>query len=68
VRKVDGRLGTATDCSGGVRGGITDEDIYFRIGFKSTQETAQHDETGSQGPPGVRHDLFGASDSTCRST
>lgn len=31
VRREDGRLGTATNWSGGVQGGITNgEDIYFR--------------------------------------
>jgi len=63
VRREDGNLGTTTNWSGGVQGGITNgEDIYFRIGFKSpatisqSQETAQYD-----GTPGIlaargRHD------------
>ncbi|KAF4605682.1 hypothetical protein EYR40_004471 [Pleurotus pulmonarius] len=63
VRRTDGSLGTKTNWSGGVQGGITNgEDIYFRIGFKSPatisqpQETVQYD-----GSPGVlaargRHD------------
>jgi chorismate synthase len=63
VRKADGRLGTATNWSGGVQGGITNgEDIYFRIGFKSpatisqTQETAQYDGTPGQLAARGRHD------------
>lgn len=63
IVKEDGSLGTQTNWSGGVQGGITNgEDIYFRIGFKSPatisqpQHTAQYD-----GTPGVlaargRHD------------
>ncbi|OSD05674.1 chorismate synthase [Trametes coccinea BRFM310] len=63
VRRADGGLGTRTNWSGGVQGGISNgEDIYFRVGFKSPatitqpQETAQYD-----GTPGVlaargRHD------------
>ncbi|KAJ8520363.1 hypothetical protein ONZ45_g2828 [Pleurotus djamor] len=63
VKKADGTLGTSTNWSGGVQGGITNgENIYFRIGFKSpatisqAQQTAQYD-----GTPGVlaargRHD------------
>ncbi|KAF7437318.1 hypothetical protein PC9H_004157 [Pleurotus ostreatus] len=63
VQKTNGSLGTKTNWSGGVQGGITNgEDIYFRIGFKSPatisqpQETVQYD-----GTPGVlaargRHD------------
>ncbi|TFK57721.1 chorismate synthase [Heliocybe sulcata] len=59
----DGKLGTATNWSGGIQGGITNgEDVYFRIGFKSpatisqAQSTAQYD-----GKPGTlaargRHD------------
>ncbi|KAK0446484.1 chorismate synthase [Desarmillaria tabescens] len=50
VKRDDGRLGTKSNWSGGVQGGITNgEDIYFRIGFKSpatisqAQDTAQHD-------------------------
>jgi len=52
VSKEDGNLGTQTNWSGGVQGGITNgEDIYFRIGFKSpatisqSQATAQYDGT-----------------------
>jgi len=63
VRKADGRLGTATNWSGGVQGGITNgEDIYFRIGFKSpatisqAQETAQYDGTPGKLAARGRHD------------
>ncbi|TCD71452.1 hypothetical protein EIP91_010158 [Steccherinum ochraceum] len=52
VRKDDGSVGTKTNWSGGIQGGISNgEDIYFRIGFKSpatisqAQETAQYDGT-----------------------
>ncbi|TFK40939.1 chorismate synthase [Crucibulum laeve] len=63
VRREDGRLGTTTNWSGGVQGGITNgEDIYFRIGFKSPatisqpQDTAQYNGTpGSLAAKG-RHD------------
>jgi len=63
ITKEDGTLGTSTNWSGGIQGGITNgESIYFRIGFKSPatisqpQETAQYD-----GSPGTlaargRHD------------
>ncbi|CAL1697079.1 unnamed protein product [Somion occarium] len=63
VLREDGSMGTKTNWSGGVQGGISNgEDIYFRIGFKPTatislpQETAQYD-----GTPGIlaargRHD------------
>lgn len=54
IRKSDGSLGTSTNWSGGIQGGITNgEDIYFRVGFKSPatisqqQATAKYD--GSQG-------------------
>lgn len=63
VRKADGRLGTATNWSGGVQGGITNgEDIYFRVGFKSpatisrAQDTAQYDGTPGQLAARGRHD------------
>ncbi|KAI0063134.1 chorismate synthase [Artomyces pyxidatus] len=63
VRKADGRLGTATNWSGGVQGGITNgEDIYFRVGFKSpatisqAQETAQYDGTPGSLAARGRHD------------
>jgi len=56
-------MGTTTNWSGGIQGGISNgEDIYFRVGFKSpatisqAQDTAQYD-----GKPGTlaargRHD------------
>jgi len=63
VRKPNGGLGTATNWSGGVQGGITNgEDVYFRIGFKSpatisqTQHTAQYDGTPGELAARGRHD------------
>ncbi|KAI0043889.1 chorismate synthase [Auriscalpium vulgare] len=63
VRRADGRLGTATNWSGGVQGGITNgEDIYFRVGFKSpatisqAQATAQYDGTPGSLAARGRHD------------
>jgi len=63
VKKEDGSLGTATNWSGGVQGGITNgEDIYFRIGFKSpatisqAQATAQYDGTPGELAARGRHD------------
>jgi len=63
VRREDGNLGTTTNWSGGVQGGITNgEDIYFRIGFKSpatisqSQETAQYDGTPGTLAARGRHD------------
>ncbi|KAF8876806.1 chorismate synthase [Mucidula mucida] len=63
VRREDGRLGTKSNRSGGVQGGITNgEDIYFRIGFKSpatisqVQETAQYDGTPGSLAARGRHD------------
>ncbi|KAH7926198.1 chorismate synthase [Leucogyrophana mollusca] len=59
----NGKLGTTTNWSGGVQGGITNgEDIYFRIGFKSpatisqSQETAQYDGTPGALAARGRHD------------
>ncbi|KAF8530937.1 chorismate synthase [Gautieria morchelliformis] len=59
----DGRLGTATNWSGGVQGGISNaEDIYFRVGFKSpatisqAQATAQYDGTAGHLAARGRHD------------
>jgi len=50
VLKQNGALGTITNWSGGVQGGITNgEDVYFRVAFKSPatisqpQNTAQYD-------------------------
>jgi chorismate synthase len=63
IRREDGRLGTKTNWSGGVQGGITNgEDIYFRIGFKSPatisqpQSTAQYDGTPGSLAARGRHD------------
>ncbi|KAG7450768.1 chorismate synthase [Guyanagaster necrorhizus] len=63
VKREDGRLGTKSNWSGGVQGGITNgEDIYFRIGFKSpatisqAQETAQYDGTPGSLAARGRHD------------
>jgi len=63
LRREDGSMGTKTNWSGGIQGGISNgEHVYFRVGFKSpatisqAQQTAQYD-----GTPGVlaargRHD------------
>jgi len=63
VRKADGTLGTLSNWSGGIQGGITNgEDIYFRIGFKSpatisrAQSTAQYDGTPGSLAARGRHD------------
>ncbi|GLB36592.1 putative chorismate synthase [Lyophyllum shimeji] len=63
VNRPDGKLGTATNWSGGVQGGITNgEDIYFRVGFKSPatisqgQKTAQYDGTPGELAARGRHD------------
>lgn len=63
IRKPDGRLGTSTNWSGGIQGGITNgEDIYFRVGFKSPatisqeQTTAQYDGTAGTLAARGRHD------------
>ncbi|RXW19404.1 hypothetical protein EST38_g6450 [Candolleomyces aberdarensis] len=63
IRRPDGSLGTKTNWSGGVQGGITNgEAIYFRIGFKSpatisqAQATAQYDGTPGTLAARGRHD------------
>lgn len=63
VRRQDGKLGTATNWSGGVQGGITNgEDIYFRVTFKSPatisqgQQTARYDGTPGELAARGRHD------------
>ncbi|KAF8525136.1 chorismate synthase [Hysterangium stoloniferum] len=63
VARPDGRLGTVTNWSGGVQGGISNgEDIYFRVGFKSpatisqAQATAQYDGTAGHLAARGRHD------------
>ena len=59
----DGRLGTRTNWSGGVQGGITNgQDVYIRVGFKSpatisqAQATAQYDGTEGELAARGRHD------------
>ncbi|KIP04436.1 hypothetical protein PHLGIDRAFT_75956 [Phlebiopsis gigantea 11061_1 CR5-6] len=63
VRNADGSLGTSTNWSGGIQGGITNgQDIYFRVAFKSpatisqAQETAQYDGTAGTLAARGRHD------------
>ncbi|KAF7367416.1 Chorismate synthase [Mycena sanguinolenta] len=63
VRRADGSLGTQTNWSGGVQGGITNrEDVYFRVGFKppatisQAQATAQYDGTPGTLAARGRHD------------
>ena len=63
ILKQDGRLGTVTNWSGGIQGGITNgEDIYFRVGFKSPATISQNQATSRyDGTDGVlntrgRHD------------
>ncbi|KAJ7630400.1 chorismate synthase [Roridomyces roridus] len=62
-KRPDGSLGTETNWSGGVQGGITNgEDVYFRLSFKSpatisqAQETAQYDGTPGSLEARGRHD------------
>lgn len=63
VARADGSLGTRTNWSGGVQGGIANaEDVYFRIGFKSpatisqAQQTVQYDGTAGTLAARGRHD------------
>ncbi|GAA5883258.1 hypothetical protein JCM16303_007333 [Sporobolomyces ruberrimus] len=63
VKKEDGSLGTKTNRSGGVQGGITNgEDIYFKVAFKSPATISQEQTTAKyNGESGVlatrgRHD------------
>lgn len=63
VQKEDGSLGTVTNWSGGIQGGISNgEDIYFRVGFKSPATISQDQQTVSyEGKEGIlatrgRHD------------
>ncbi|KAI0344233.1 chorismate synthase [Trametopsis cervina] len=63
ILKEDGSMGTRTNWSGGIQGGISNgEDIYFRIGFKSpatisqAQATAQYDGTPGTLAARGRHD------------
>ncbi|KZT08964.1 chorismate synthase [Laetiporus sulphureus 93-53] len=61
--KPDGTMGTKTNWSGGIQGGISNgEDIYFRVAFKSPATISQAQETAQyNGTPGTlsargRHD------------
>ncbi|KAK7688089.1 hypothetical protein QCA50_008459 [Cerrena zonata] len=63
ITREDGKMGTKTNWSGGVQGGISNgEDVYFRIGFKSpatisqAQQTAQYDGTPGTLAARGRHD------------
>ncbi|GAA5889511.1 hypothetical protein JCM8208_001047 [Rhodotorula glutinis] len=63
IKKPDGKLGTKTNRSGGVQGGISNgEDIYFKIAFKSPATISQEQTTAKySGEAGVlatrgRHD------------
>ncbi|KAJ2958354.1 hypothetical protein NQZ79_g6099 [Umbelopsis isabellina] len=48
VRKPDGSLGTKTNNSGGVQGGITNgENIYFRVAFKPAATISKDQETST---------------------
>lgn len=63
IRRADGSLGTKTNNSGGVQGGITNgENIYFRVAFKPAatiskdQETSAYDGTWGTLAAKGRHD------------
>ncbi|KAJ7226095.1 chorismate synthase [Mycena pura] len=63
VRRRDGSLGTATNWSGGIQGGISNgEDVYFRVAFKppatisQAQTTVQYDGTPGTLAARGRHD------------
>ncbi|KAI9024278.1 chorismate synthase [Phycomyces nitens] len=63
ITKPDGRLGTATNHSGGVQGGISNgENIYFRVAFKPAATISRDQQTTSyDGVSGIlstrgRHD------------
>ncbi|WFD35713.1 chorismate synthase [Malassezia cuniculi] len=63
VARPDGKLGTSTNWSGGIQGGISNgENIYFRIAFKPPATISQEQQTTRyDGEPGVlsnrgRHD------------
>lgn len=50
IRKSDGRLGTATNRSGGVQGGISNgEPVYFRVAFKPPATIGQGQQTADYG-------------------
>ncbi|SCZ98448.1 BZ3500_MvSof-1268-A1-R1_Chr7-1g09142 [Microbotryum saponariae] len=63
IRRADGSLGTKTNRSGGIQGGISNgEDIYFKVAFKSPATISQDQATAKyDGQDGVlntrgRHD------------
>ncbi|KAK4056599.1 bifunctional chorismate synthase/riboflavin reductase [NAD(P)H] aro2 [Microbotryomycetes sp. JL221] len=63
IKKPDGKLGTKTNRSGGIQGGISNgEDIYFKVAFKSPATISQEQATAKySGEDGVlatrgRHD------------
>ncbi|ORZ30515.1 chorismate synthase [Catenaria anguillulae PL171] len=63
VKRPDGTLGTSTNYSGGIQGGITNgENIYFRVAFKPAATIGQEQNTATyDGQDGVlkargRHD------------
>lgn len=63
VLKPDGSIGTKTNFSGGIQGGITNgEDVYFKVAFKSVATIGKAQETSTySGKSGVleakgRHD------------
>lgn len=46
IERPDGTLGTSTNWSGGIQGGISNgEDVYFRIGFKPPATISQEQST-----------------------
>lgn len=48
IKANSGRLGTITNWSGGIQGGITNgEDVYFRLGFKSPATISQPQATST---------------------
>jgi chorismate synthase len=63
ILKPDGKMGTSSNFSGGIQGGITNgEDVYFKVAFKSVATIGQAQETATySGKQGVleakgRHD------------
>ncbi|KAJ3288733.1 hypothetical protein HDU79_004623 [Rhizoclosmatium sp. JEL0117] len=63
VKRENGKLGTVTNFSGGIQGGISNgENVYFKVGFKSVatisqaQPTAQYDGTAGVLAAKGRHD------------
>jgi chorismate synthase len=48
ILKENGQLGTSTNFSGGIQGGITNgEDVYFKVSFKSVATIGKAQETVS---------------------